>query len=204
LQGKVFTFPVESNTAYVKVTPDVEKDLRAITVCLRFFSDVDRAQSVMSLAAVSHINGYGLYTPSTSYGIDVCDSAAFFWGLPVQLNEWVSLCGTWDSATGLAQLWVNGKPSSRKALSAGKAIAGKLSVILGQEQDTLGGGFDIKQSFVGQLADVHMWDHVISACEIQQYMDSLSFSPGNVINWRRMEYAKYGVVFVEEKQPGSC
>ncbi|KAL4641349.1 mucosal pentraxin-like [Arapaima gigas] len=205
LQGKVFTFPVQSSTSYVKVTPDVAKDFSTFTVCLRFFSDVRRPQSVLSLAALSHINGYGLYTPSTdSYGIDVCDATVFFWGLPVQLNEWVSLCGTWDSGTGLAQLWVNDKPSSRKVLSAGKVISGKVSIILGQEQDTLGGGFDFDQSFMGQLTDVHMWDSVLSPCEIRQYLSKSTFSPGNVINWRRMDYTKHGTVFVEKKEPDMC
>ena len=42
-----------------------------------------------------------------------------------------------------------------------------------QEQDSHGGGFDINQSFVDMMSDVHMWDSTLSPCEIQSYLDDL-------------------------------
>lgn len=68
-----------------------------------------------------------------------------------------------------------------------------------QEQDSYGGGYDLKQSFVGMMADVHMWDHTLSPCEIHKYVDGLNFTPGNVLNWGALEFQITGKVIVEDK-----
>lgn len=63
-----------------------------------------------------------------------------FTGLPGKQNMWMSLCGSWDSATGLSQVWINGKQSARKlGYTAGSVVNGKPIIILGQEQDAYGG-----------------------------------------------------------------
>ncbi|XP_036403127.1 serum amyloid P-component-like [Megalops cyprinoides] len=201
LAGKTLTFPVESNTAYVKLTPAVNKIFFTATVCLRFFSDLSREQSLFSLSTPSHDNGLLLYKkPKGAYDLWVANQFITLLGLPDELNEWNSLCGTWDSGTGLGQLWVNGKRSARKALSAGGSIAGTPSIILGQEQDSYGGGFDKAQSFVGEITDVHMWDYVLHPHIIQGFMNYVSFTPGNVLSWRALEYTRQGYVVVEDSQ----
>ena len=68
-----------------------------------------------------------------------------------------------------------------------------------QEQDSYGGGFDPQQSFVGMTTDVHMWDFVLSPCEIQRYVEDLNYSPGNVINWKALNYAIVGKILVTDK-----
>lgn len=68
-----------------------------------------------------------------------------------------------------------------------------------QEQDSHGGGFDLKQSFVGMMSDVHMWDYVLSPCEIHNYMDDLNYTPGNVLNWRALEFQIRDTVITEDK-----
>ena len=72
-----------------------------------------------------------------------------------------------------------------------------------QEQDSHGGGFDINQCFVGMLSDVHMWDHALTPCEIQDYTDHFNITPGNVLNWKALSFQTIGNVLIEEKQ-GSC
>ena len=73
-----------------------------------------------------------------------------------------------------------------------------------QDQDSYGGGFVSSQSFVGMMTDVHMWNYVLSPCEIQRYTDNLNFSPGNVINWRALEFEAVGKVVLEENQKVNC
>lgn len=68
-----------------------------------------------------------------------------------------------------------------------------------QEQDTHGGGFDIRQSFVGMMSDVHMWDYIISPCEIQNYVDQRNFTPGNVLNWSALDIQIVDKVLIENK-----
>lgn len=72
--------------------------------------------------------------------------------------------------------------------------------MLVQEQDSYGGGFDVSQSFVGEVTDVHFWDSVISPCEIQLYMELNRFTPGNILNWKALEFTVEGKVFIERSE----
>ena len=146
---------------------------------IRFFTDITRDYAIFSLA-----------TPTV----------ADFPELSISLNKWVSICGTWSSETGLTQVWLNGQPSSRRFIHQGVPLNEAPILILGQEQDAYGGGFDLKQSFVGMLQDVHMWDYVLSPCELRRYANDRNITPGNVLNWRAMEFLKIGNVQVEDNQ----
>ncbi|XP_042559349.1 serum amyloid P-component-like [Clupea harengus] len=188
MSGKVIIFPVESNTAHVKVTPALNKIFFSVTVCLRFLSDYNKEQAP----------GDGRYR------LYIGDKGVFFYGLPTGLNQWHSVCVTWDSGTGLAQIWVNGRPSARKALQAGASIAGTPSIMLGQDQDAYAGGFHVYDAFYGHATDVHMCDTVLSPSEIKDYMKCVISRPGNVVDWTNMEYSKHGYVIVEPKLTLTC
>ncbi|KAL2083322.1 hypothetical protein ACEWY4_021095 [Coilia grayii] len=204
LTGKMFTFPVESNTAHIMLVPNQSKSLTAVTVCLRFFSDQTRAQSLFSFATPANPNSFILYKHVNSvYEINQYDNIVVFRGLEDIPNQWNSVCATWDSTTGIAQLWVNGKPSTRKGLRRGGNISGEPSIILGQEQDSYGGTFDKAQSFVGMLTDVHMWDSVLSYSEIALYTNRIPHTnDGNVLNWESLDFTCKGYVIVEDLVSG--
>ncbi|XP_063057410.1 uncharacterized protein LOC134451116 [Engraulis encrasicolus] len=186
-----FLFGEETSISYIKVVPQMKgNSIKAATVCLRYFTDLpgkDREQTFFSLATPAHNNGFLVCKEGRSrHQLYVAGERADFWGLPDDLNTWVSFCATWDSATGIAQVWVNGRPSSRKTLFKGGTLEGTPFVVLGQDQDAYGGGFHVNDAMVGQLSGLHMWDHVISACKLQQYalnqLDDVA-DGGNLINW---------------------
>uniref|UniRef100_UPI0037E90C27 serum amyloid P-component-like n=1 Tax=Semicossyphus pulcher TaxID=241346 RepID=UPI0037E90C27 len=196
---KVFTFPVESGTASVKVIANAEQPLTALTMCMRFFSSLTREQSLFSLAVPSEPNAFLLTMPSAGmYRLHINGPALDISGLSYFTQEWNSVCWTWDSSDGLTTLWVNGNRSTRHILGAKVSLSGVPSIILGQEQDTYGGGFDKTQSFVGDITDMHLWNSSISLCEIRFFMDGSTFTPGNLINWRNLQYSTDGLVYVEQ------
>ncbi|XP_042279593.1 C-reactive protein-like [Thunnus maccoyii] len=201
LSGKMFTFPQETNTAHVRLTTS-RQVLSAVTVCLRSFTDLRRTHSLFSLATPSAFNDFLIFKRSANHEIELYgrDHLVVFGEQDYKLNMWHSICSTWDSASGLGQLWLDGKPSSRKFTRSGSNINGPIIIVLGQEQDSHGGAFDINQSFVGMLSDLHMWDYVISPCEIQKYVDDLNFTPGNVLNWNQLWFQTIGRVLIEDKQ----
>lgn len=108
------------------------------------------------------------------------------------------MCATWSSDNGVAQLWVDGKPTIKRFIKA-EPITGAPITILGQEQDSYGGGFDANQSFIGMIMKVHMWDHVLPTSEIKRYMDGRHFTPGNVFNWGALDYEITGQVLLDEE-----
>ncbi|XP_036931788.1 C-reactive protein-like [Acanthopagrus latus] len=203
LSGKKFIFPQETSTAHVRLTT-TKQDLRAVTVCLRSFTDLQRGYTLFSLATPSADNAFLIFkSDKNEVGIWVRNQGGYFRGQNYKLNTWHSLCSTWDSASGLAQLWLDGKPSNLRLFSSGSSISGPIIIVLGQDQDSHGGGFVIEDSFMGMLSNVHMWDYVISPCEIQNYMEDLSFAPGNVLNWGALEFQAIGTVLIEDEQK-SC
>ncbi|XP_062278766.1 C-reactive protein-like [Scomber scombrus] len=201
LTGKMFTFPQETNTAHVRLTTS-RQVFSAITVCYRSFTDVERAHAFFSLATPTTINGFMIQKGSASNVVEffIQNSWVTIGGQDYKLNIWHSICSTWDSASGLVQLWLDGKPSNRKFISSGSNINGPIIIVLGQDQDSYGGGFDSKQSFVGMMSDVHVWDYIISPCEIKKYMEGPNFTSGNVLNWKALEFQTRGRVLVEDKE----
>ncbi|XP_037640545.1 serum amyloid P-component-like isoform X2 [Sebastes umbrosus] len=201
LSGKMFTFPQQTNTAHVRLTTS-RQVLRAVTVCLRSFTDLRRVHSLFSMATPSVANDFLIFKDGANDEIDlwIKNNHVDIRGQDYKLNTWHSICTTWDSASGLVQLWLDGKPSSRKFISSGSSISGPIIIVLGQEQDSHGGGFDINQSFVGMMSDVHLWDYTLSSCEIQSYSDRLKFPPGNVLNWSALSFQTIGRVLIEDKQ----
>uniref|UniRef100_UPI0037E8D713 C-reactive protein-like n=1 Tax=Semicossyphus pulcher TaxID=241346 RepID=UPI0037E8D713 len=200
LSGKMFTFPQQSNRAHVRLNTSIQ-DLSTVTVCHRSFTDLMRDHALFSLATPSNVNGFLVFWDAAKKEMEahIKDRAAEFVGKDYKLNMWHSICTTWDSTTGIAQLWFDGQPSIRKYTSSGSGIQGTPIIILGQEQDSHGGGFDLKQSFFGMMTDVHMWDHILSPCEIHNYMDNLNFTPGNALNWRALEFQIFDRVLIEDQ-----
>ncbi|KAM8735725.1 C-reactive protein-like [Acanthopagrus schlegelii] len=202
LSGKMFTFPQETNTAHVRLTTS-RQDLRAVTVCFRSLTELQRDHSFFSLATPSAANDFLIYKTAADDGfhMNARNNFKFFGGQNYKLNTWVSICSTWDAAYGVMQLWIDGKPSSRIFVSSGSNINGPIIIVLGQDQDNHGGGFNAKQSFVGMMSDVHMWDYVVSPHEIQNYAHQfVGFTPGNVLNWRELEFQTVGRVLIEDEQ----
>uniref|UniRef100_A0A3P9Q545 Pentraxin family member n=1 Tax=Poecilia reticulata TaxID=8081 RepID=A0A3P9Q545_POERE len=174
------------------------QDFSAVTVCFRFFTDLSREYASFSLALPSFYSGFVFYKTLNSLAMCVRDTCPNFEGLDFKLNKWHSVWGTWDAASGLAQLWLNGEPSSRK-LTSKSNINGPITITLGQDQDSHGGGFEAKQSFVGMMSDLHMWDYKLSPCEIQKYVNDFGYAKGNVLNWNSLEFQIIGTVLVENK-----
>uniref|UniRef100_A0A8C6SDE2 Pentraxin family member n=2 Tax=Neogobius melanostomus TaxID=47308 RepID=A0A8C6SDE2_9GOBI len=201
LSGKMFTFPEETNTAHVKLIPALV-NLQAVTVCHRSFTDLKRDHSLFSLASPTNNNEFLVFMNWAKQEIQpyVHNLLIGYGGLDYAQNKWHSICTTWDSSSGLVQLWFNGQPLMKRYIANTSPLTNKPSIILGQEQDTHGGAFAADQSFVGMMADVHMWNYVLSACEIQKYMKEQNFTPGNVLNWAALEFQSTGRVLIENKE----
>ncbi|XP_076616875.1 serum amyloid P-component-like [Chaetodon auriga] len=198
LSEKLFAFPLDKGTSNVKLFASVEQPITALTLCMRFFSSLSRGQSLFSLAVPSNDNAFLLYKPQIGvYRLHVNGMSLDIHGLPDVTDEWNSVCWTWDSSNGFTTLWINGKRSPRKILEPKATLTGAPSIILGQEQDSYGGGFDPNQSFIGDITDVHLWNSAISPCEIRSFMEGSAFVPGNVLNWKNLQYSITDSVYVE-------
>ncbi|XP_029789060.1 C-reactive protein [Suricata suricatta] len=197
LSKKAFVFPQDSANSYVTLSAQgQEEPLKAFTVCLRSHTALTRTYSLFSYATKAQTNEILLFRNSPGvYSVSVGGVDAYF-NTPESKYEPMHFCASWESSSGIVELWVDGKPMARKSLRKGYTLGEEPSIILGQEQDSYAGGFDINQSFVGDIGDVSMWDFVLSPAEVRAVYNGHNLSP-NVLNWQNMKYEAQGEVFVK-------
>nr|XP_055026389.1 jeltraxin-like [Misgurnus anguillicaudatus] len=202
LREKVITFPRQTTEDYVQLHSNETMDFSKITVCLRFYTDeVTKTIIPFSLSTPTHLADFTLTcSPHTKqYFLTVHNGKAAFNGLPFHLNQWNSVCATWDAGSGLAQMFVNEVPSVKKAIGPKEAFKGEAKVILGQYQ-TGPSSFSPDYVFTGFISDVHVYKEALSPLLIKNYMEAkIKFKLGDFISWRNLKHTLAGSVQVEER-----
>jgi len=69
--------------------------------------------------------------------------------------------------------------------------------VIGQEQDSVGGGFNSAETFVGQLTQLNVWSRELSLKDIENLRTSCEKRMGDVIAWTDVHGSVAGAV-VEE------
>ncbi|XP_047448268.1 sushi, von Willebrand factor type A, EGF and pentraxin domain-containing protein 1 isoform X2 [Mugil cephalus] len=106
----------------------------------------------------------------------------------VNTGQWYHIGVSWRSWDGDWRIYINGKPSDGgKGLSVGTTIPGGGALVLGQDQDQRGDGFNPVESFVGSLSQLNIWDRVLTPQQIKVLASSCPASHvthrGNVLAW---------------------
>lgn len=198
LRSKVFVFPSESDTDHVKLIPRLEKPLQNFTLCFRTYSDLSRSHSLFSYSVKGSDNELLIYKERVGeYSLHIGHSKVTVRGLEEQLSP-VHFCTTWESSSGIAEFWVNGKPWVKKGLQRGYTVKALPNIVLGQEQDTYGGGFDKRQSFVGEFADLYMWDYALTPQDILRVYNGSPLNP-NIVDWQALNYEINGYVVIRPR-----
>ncbi|KXJ15390.1 Neuronal pentraxin-2 [Exaiptasia diaphana] len=105
-------------------------------------------------------------------------------GIRVTDGHWHHICATWDNSAGQAVLYIDGVRRAQGSLEKGNVTKSGGSLIIGQEQDKVGGGFDISQSFVGELTEINIWNRVLGPKEISAMSKNREIAAsGNVLTW---------------------
>uniref|UniRef100_A0A8C3S8V1 Pentraxin family member n=1 Tax=Chelydra serpentina TaxID=8475 RepID=A0A8C3S8V1_CHESE len=199
LHGQVFVFPKESADAHVILNMNNKGPLQTFTMCLKYFTDLTRPYSLFSYATRARDNEILLFKEKPGELSLYIGGESVIFKVPERTGTsagWEHVCASWESATGIAELWVNGSPLPRKGLRKGYTVSDQGVIILGQEQDSFGGGFDAKQSFVGEIADVYIWDHATLIVALQAANDD-SQVPLSILGWGSLQYQTKGYVVLK-------
>ncbi|XP_074422946.1 serum amyloid P-component-like [Larus michahellis] len=198
LYRKVFVFRNDPSNAYVVLRAKPEQPLQNFTLCLRSYTDLTRPHGLFSYATKAQDNDILLFKPKPGeYRLYVGGKFVAF-RVPEGRGDWEHVCASWESATGVAEFWLNGKPWPRKGLQRGYAVGAEAAILLGQEQDAFGGGFDVYNSFSGELADVYLWDVGLSPDKMRAAYQSLRLPPA-LLAWRSLSYEVKGDVVVKPR-----
>ncbi|NXQ12121.1 AGRD2 protein, partial [Peucedramus taeniatus] len=191
----VLVFRDKTDTKYVKVLSDFPA-LRAVTACahLQWDTRTQEIATVFSYAVPAFINEFQLRGFVDEEGF--VRFALIVHGhhspyLPVFRadGQWHHFCVTWQRENGTWAIYADGKRrASASGLcavgpSAPQAILGQGTFIIGQDQDSLGGTFRAKESFSGNITDLHIWQKVLSAESIEKVRSCWVLEQDLVFGW---------------------
>lgn len=86
-------------------------------------------------------------------------------------GQWQHCAVTWESSTGQMHLYLDGQDVFSPVLAKGLTLDTTTAVILGQDPDSYGDDFDVKQAFQGQITELRIWDYVRSLDDIKAQMN---------------------------------
>ena len=102
-------------------------------------------------------------------------------------GEWHHICLSWESSSGSWKFYKDGDLEEEgDTFKKDHQIRQGGTLVLGQEQDSVGGGFESSQSFQGMLSHVNLWDSVLPGVRIQEMSKSCGPDDqydGNVYKW---------------------
>ncbi|MCO0638199.1 hypothetical protein M8745_19885 [Lutimaribacter sp. EGI FJ00014] len=109
------------------------------------------------------------------------------------------MCLTWENTQGVIKLYKDGQFTEQVTNHATKNYTLKAGgfLVLGQEKDSIGGGFDRTQTLYSRLASVSVWDKVLSESDIAAQYTSCSVPSGSVFNWSLFKNLAHGNVTIE-------
>ena len=84
----------------------------------------------------------------------------------------------------------------------GNTIISGGSLVLGQEQDSIGDDFSSSETFIGMLTNVNVWDHVLPIAQIEKMSKFCLSGEGNVYKWSDFIHGRQGKV--ELVVPSPC
>ncbi|XP_078703010.1 von Willebrand factor D and EGF domain-containing protein-like isoform X1 [Branchiostoma floridae x Branchiostoma belcheri] len=203
-ESQKITFPAPRSTSnYARLQTTFSQDLSSYTLCMHMRSNMSSFDDfgLVSYAIVHQHNelllfhsasdGFKLHTK----GVTPAPRSVL---LPVWDGEWHAVCCTWRSSGGAWQVFTDGVLSaSGSGLAVGNRVRSGGTWILGQDQDTVGGSFEVSQAFIGELSQVNLWDFVLSPTEIGTDWSMFCSHHGNVIDWAVTNIAVYGLASSE-------
>lgn len=84
-------------------------------------------------------------------------------------NKYHHFLATWQSSDGTTKLYQDGVLVETGTVQSGHSITGGGALVLGQDQDSIGGGFDATQAWKGELDEVRVYSRVLSEAEVLEH-----------------------------------
>ena len=95
------------------------------------------------------------------------DSSHVKWSIPsIADGVWHHLAVTRNTATGQVILFLDGISRGTRTTILNPLSVAPGGFLIGQEQDSVGGGFDVTQALAGSVDDIRIYDTILTATEI--------------------------------------
>ena len=99
-------------------------------------------------------------------GFSIFRNSSVSTGISANNGNWHHILVTWKGSDGRAKLFKDGAQAYSGTLASGTKISSGGSLVLAQEQDSVGGGFSASQSFKGLMDEVKIFDRALTPFEV--------------------------------------
>nr|XP_033770163.1 pentraxin-4 [Geotrypetes seraphini] len=168
----MLVFPNASTQNFVTFSEGFRAGILEFSVCSWVNTDTGYLGTLLSYATEENDNKlvlHGRKSPMQS-SIHFVIGDPTFRELPVQMlldGHWHHLCVIWSSIQGKYWYYIDRRlASAGSKFQKGYEIPAGGSLVLGQEQDMVAGGFESSEAFVGKLAGFMVWNRALSPGEV--------------------------------------
>ncbi|XP_011871381.1 PREDICTED: sushi, von Willebrand factor type A, EGF and pentraxin domain-containing protein 1-like [Vollenhovia emeryi] len=191
----VMHFAKSGTTDYVAIKGPA-RDLLQLSVCLWLQSmDTFNYGTVLSYATTFHDNAFTL----TDYNglVLYVNGEKVVTDVKINDGNWHFLCVAWESERGSWRVYVDGiLRDSGVGLAQGSIVQANGSLVIGQEQDRLGGGFSESEAFLGRLGLLDMWDVFLNENDAARLWNTCEKYHGNLVAWALIPQYIHGDVAI--------
>ncbi|KAG8433428.1 hypothetical protein GDO86_017636 [Hymenochirus boettgeri] len=183
----VLVFPNASTENYITFSKGVRQGLHEMSICSWVQTTGKYMGTILSYATEENDNKLVLYGRDGG----TYDALHFVIGDPVYRElpvlpfldgSWHHTCFIWSSIQGKYWFYVDRRlVSTGSRFQKGYEIPPGGSLILGQEQDTVGGGFESSEAFVGNLAGFAVWNRALSPGEVSGIATGKGLPRGTIL-----------------------
>ncbi|XP_038180509.1 LOW QUALITY PROTEIN: pentraxin-4 [Arvicola amphibius] len=185
--GPVLIFPNASTENVIFLSPGFFVPLRALSFCSWVRMASGHLGTLLSYATKDNDNKLVLHGRDSL----VPGSIHFVIGDPVfrELSlrplldgQWHHICIIWTSMEGRYWLHIDRRiVATGSRFREGYEIPPGGSLVLGQEQDTMGGQFDSSEAFVGSISGLAIWDRALVPREVANHATGKELPTGAIL-----------------------
>ncbi|XP_075037566.1 pentraxin-4 [Mixophyes fleayi] len=184
--NSMLSFPTSSTENFATFNKGLRESLHELSICSWVKTNASYLGTILSYATEENDNKLVLHGRNGA----VYDSLHFVIGdpafrelplVPLVDGRWHHTCFIWSAIQGKYWFYVDRRlTSTGSRFQKGYEIPPGGSLVLGQEQDTLGGGFDTAEAFVGHLAGFAMWNRALSPGEVSSIATGKGLPRGTI------------------------
>lgn len=105
------------------------------------------------------------------------------------------------STSGRYEIYLDGTLNTEGFnLSRSNTVKGQGIFVVGQEQDSFGGGFSESESFVGKISFLDFWNRELSELEVSEYYRTCDPYSGNLLEWTDLKFNTVGSIKIHQSE----
>jgi len=108
-------------------------------------------------------------------------------GVNIVVGAWTHISVVWDAAADTVTVYQDGAAAGSTTLAGGALTTGG-TIWLGNDQDSVGGGFQQNAAYDGKISEVRVWNEARSATDIAaDYNQQLTGTEENLVGYWRLD-----------------